>query len=148
MDKVFHCSTELLCTPQQAYEYFTKKELLEAWLVPLAEVEPRLGGNYQLFWNPANQENDSTIGCKITALEPGIFIAFEWKSPKQFKHFANSADPLTHCVVLFAPGRKGTSVHLIHSGWRSTPEWMEAADWQERAWTLAFKELEAKVNGK
>ena len=93
------------------------------------------------------KENNSTIGCRITAIEPDQFLSFEWRSPKQFKHFANQADPLTHVVVLFVPRGESTHVHLIHSGWRGTPEWEEARRWQGQAWSVAFERLEKLVNG-
>jgi hypothetical protein len=147
MDRVIHCAANLRCQPAEALEHFVSKPLLESWLATIAEVEPVVGGRYELFWDPADRDNDSTIGCRITALEPGLILAFEWKSPRQYKHFANSSDPLTHVVVTFSQTADGTRVHLIHSGWRGTPEWQEAADWQEQAWTLALRALETKVNG-
>lgn len=148
MDKIIHLSIRLHCDPHQAFEMFTAKAQLEAWLVNLAEVEPHVGGRYELFWEPDDRENNSTIGCKITAIEPDQFLSFEWRSPKQYTHFANQADPLTHAVVFFIPGRQGTDVHLIHSGWRSSAEWEEARQWQEKAWALAFEELRKLVNEK
>jgi hypothetical protein len=30
---------------------------------------------------------------------------------------------------------------LLHAGWRSTPEWLQAAQWQGVAWDYAFKAL-------
>ena len=147
MDRVIHCTTDLRCQAKEAFNHFVDKHLLESWLTTVAVVEPALGGRYELFWNPSDRENDSTIGCRITVFEPGALLAFEWKSPKQFKHFANSSDPFTHVVVAFSAIPGGTRVHLVHSGWRSTPEWQEASDWQLRAWTVAFKELEKKING-
>jgi uncharacterized protein YndB with AHSA1/START domain len=86
------------------------------------------------------------MGCRLTAVDPPALLAFEWKSPKQFKSFANAADPLTHVVVLFFPSSRGTNVHLMHSGWRSFLEWRQAADSQLRAWSLALKRLEEKIN--
>ena len=71
----------------------------------------------------------------------------KWKSPKQFKHFANNADPLTHVVVFFIPYGDSTEVHIIHSGWRSSAEWEEARQWQDRAWRLAFNALSKQING-
>lgn len=127
---------------------FTRNSLLATWLTTIAEVEPRVGGKYELFWDPSDRENNSTIGCKVTAVEPDRFISFEWRSPKQFKHFANSADPLTHVVVFFIPEGDSTIVHLVHSGWRSSPEWEQARQWQEKAWAGAFEELKAKTNSK
>jgi uncharacterized protein YndB with AHSA1/START domain len=146
MDRVIQVAAELRCQPTEAFEHFVGKPLLESWLATAAEVEPVVGGRYELFWDPADRENDSTIGCRITALVPGALLAFEWKSPRQFKAFANSSDPLTHVVVAFRPTQAGTAVHLVHSGWRGAPEWQEAADWQERAWTVAFEALEEMVN--
>ena len=145
MDKVVHLSTRFDCPPLRAFEMFTENCFLQRWLAPLAEVEPAVGGRYELFWEPDDRENNSTIGCRITAMESPKLLAFEWRSPKQFKHFANQADPLTHVVVTFLPADGGTDVHLVHSGWRSAPEWEEARQWQERAWRMAFAELPKAV---
>jgi uncharacterized protein YndB with AHSA1/START domain len=145
-DKVIHVSAFVPVPPARAWAYFTNKVLLQSWLTTSADVEPKVGGKYELFWQPDDRENNSTIGCRVTALAPEHFIAFQWRSPKQFKSFANTADPLTHVVVTFVPERDGTRVHLVHSGWRSSPEWEEARIWQEMAWIGAFKELERVVS--
>jgi hypothetical protein len=58
------------------------------------------------------------------------------------------ADPLTHVTVSFASCDDGsepcTEVHLVHSGWRSSPEWEEARQWFERAWSNVFEELKKR----
>ena len=136
-----HLVAELDVSPDRAYALFTEKASLEGWLTTIAEVEPRLGGRYELFWDPGNRSSNSTLGCRITAYDPGRLLAFDWRSPAQFERFANAADPLTHVVVTFASAGAGTVVHLVHSGWRSSPEWEEARAWQERAWSLAFQGL-------
>jgi len=128
--------------PARAFEYFTRADLLTAWLTAVAEVEPKIGGKYELFWEPVDRENNSTIGCRITALAADQFLAFQWRSPKQFKTFANAADPLTHVMVAFVPEGPGTRIHLVHTGSRSSSEREEARIWQERSWSVAFKELE------
>ena len=142
-DQIVCVSASLPVPPAEAFRCFTVNERLESWLTARAEVEPEVGGRYELFWEPADPENNSTVGCRVTALSPGQFIAFQWRSPRQFKAFANAADPLTHVVVIFAPEGGGTRVHLVHSGWRSRPEWEEARRWQEQAWTAAFARLAA-----
>ena len=139
-------TAHLAVTPARAFEYFTKVELLTIWLTAGAEVEPNIGGKYELFWVPTDRENNSTIGCRITAMQTNQLLAFQWRSPKQFKNFANGADPLTHVVVSFVPEGSGTRIHLVHTGWRSTAEWEEARIWQERAWLGAVKELERVVH--
>jgi uncharacterized protein YndB with AHSA1/START domain len=146
MDNIIHQSVRLRCDAGRAFEMFTVGELLESWLTAVAEVEPTVGGKYELFWEPEDRENNSTIGCRVTAIAPNEFLSFEWRSPKQYKHFANNADPLTHAVVFFIADDDGTTVHLVHSGWRGSPQWEEARAWQERAWAGAFEELERRVN--
>ena len=68
---------------------FPADRQLGSRLVPVAEVEPVAEGRYELFREPEDRENNGTIGCRVTAVERDRLIAFEWRSPKQFKHFAN-----------------------------------------------------------
>ncbi len=152
VDRIIHARVHLRCEAHRAFEMFTVGELLQLWLAPGAEVEAAVGGKYELFWEPDNKENNSTLGCRITALEADRFLSFEWKGPVQFKHFMNCTDPLTHVVVFFIPGSDGstgwTDVHLIHTGWRSTDSWEEARQWFEVSWRSAFTELGSQVNGR
>ncbi|MDF1515468.1 MAG: SRPBCC domain-containing protein [Anaerolineae bacterium] len=146
MDKVIHVSTVLQRDPHQAFAYFTQNRWLEQWLTKVADVEPFVGGKYELFWNPDDRTHDSTIGCRITAIVKDKLLAFEWKGPRQYESFAYTADPLTHVVVSFIPEESTTHVHLIHSGWCSTAEWEEMRVWFERAWQQTFAKLESMVN--
>jgi len=147
MMQVFHLTISLNMPPNEAFAWFTVKDHLESWLTRVADVEVRVGGKYELFWEPNDRENNSTIGCRVTALTPNQLLAFDWKSPKQFKHFANFADPLTHVVISFVSTGTGTDVNVVHSGWRSSPEWQEARQWQEKAWRGALDVLAKQING-
>jgi uncharacterized protein YndB with AHSA1/START domain len=146
MDKIIYQTVKLPCDAARAFEMFTVNGELEKWLAAKADVEPAVGGKYELFWNPDEPEFDSTIGCCVTALEPGKLLAFEWKGPKQYSDFMNECEPLTHVTVAFIPGEEEgkpcTEVHLVHTGWRGTPEWEEAREWFVRNWKGAFAELE------
>lgn len=124
------------------FDRFVDPSLLEGWLCERAVTEPRLGGRYELFWGP-DPEYDSTIGCLITAYEPPVVLGFQWRSPRQFRPWTNGADPLTYVVVSFHPEARGTRVVLVHSGWRSSPQWLEAARWQDRAWEVGLGALGA-----
>ncbi|NIM96035.1 MAG: hypothetical protein GTO18_20230 [Anaerolineales bacterium] len=145
MDKVLHKSIRIGCDTDLAFELFTDNNHLSSWFPVEADVEPVVGGKYELFWDPDDKENNSTIGCKVTAVEPGKLIAFEWKGPLEFKEFMNNADPLTHVVVLFFPSANGsdsyTDVHVIHSGWRSNSDWEKAVQFFDWAWDEELQEL-------
>jgi uncharacterized protein YndB with AHSA1/START domain len=150
VDRIIQQRARLRCDVRRAFEMFTVNEEVQSWLAPLANIEPRHGGKYELFWDPENREQDSTIGCRVTAIEPDRFLCFEWKGPTQFRHFMNDADPLTHVVVFFVPSTEdseaGTEVFVIHSGWRSSGEWEEARQWFDRAWRVVLEQLEHQVN--
>ncbi|MDQ3928433.1 MAG: SRPBCC domain-containing protein [Chloroflexota bacterium] len=151
MSEIVHRSALLRCKPDRAFGYFTNNELLGSWLADSAHVEPVVGGKYEIFWDPAIVENDGTRGCKVTAIEPGKFLSFDWKGPTMFQQSMNAADPLTHVVVFFIPhwsgDESGTEVHLVHSGWGSGDEWEGARLWFDNAWRLAFAALERLANG-
>ena len=151
MENIILIKVELGCEVKYAFNLFTVNELLEAWLPEKAEVEPKVGGKFELFWDPENREINSTIGCKITGIEENQFVSFEWKGPAHFQSFMNVADPLTHVVVFFSPNKNDiskTNVILFHTGWRKDPEWQEARDFFDRSWTSALKELQVKIKNK
>jgi uncharacterized protein YndB with AHSA1/START domain len=151
MDKIIYQRARLSCDVHRAFEMFTVNDLVESWLAPSVDVEPRAGGKYELFWDLENREQDSTIGCRVTAIEEDRFLSFEWKGPRQYSRFMNDADPLTHVVVFFVPQPErsvpSTEVHLVHSGWRASEEWEEARQWFDKAWRVAFEDLEHQING-
>jgi len=145
MDKIIYHSINLNCNPNKAFKFFTANKHLEKWLTEVADVEPKVGGKYELFWNPEDRENDSTIGCKVLAISAGKFLCFEWKGPKQLKHFMNIVRPLTNVVVFFIPHMEGTEVHLLHTGWRDTAEWEEARQWFDKAWAMTLTKLQTML---
>lgn len=142
MDKIIYHSIVLPCDSEKAFAMFTLNIHLEKWLTQMADVEPITGGKYELFWNPDDKENDSTIDCKILAITKNKFLCFEWKGPKQFKHFMNDASPLTNVTAFFIPHQDGTEVHLLHTGWRDSPKWEEARLWFKNAWTNTLSQLQ------
>lgn len=141
LDRIIHLLISLPKAPETIFPCFTESRLLQSWLTARAEVEPRVNGKYEFYWEPDDPENNSTIGCRITAFDRPQLLAFQWRSPKQYKEFANGADPLTHVVVAFMNEGGGTQLHLVHTGWRSDPQWEEARKWQERAWIVGLEAL-------
>ena len=152
MEKNINLSVWLNCDPKKAFEMFTTNQHLEAWLTQRAEILPKLGGKFELFWDIEDEKKDNTMGCKITAFNPGKILGFEWKGPEQFKHFMNKTSPLTHVAVYFLPvkdddlKRTLTEVHLIHTGWGESEEWETARAWFENAWADSFEKLAELVN--
>ena len=151
MENIILIKEELDCRRDTAFNMFTRNHLIENWLTVKAEVDPKLGGKYELFWVPEHRESNSTIGCKITGLEKGRFISFEWKGPLDFESFMNFADPLTHVIVFFSShdnNSNKTIINLFHTGLRKDPDWQKARDYFDKAWSMALKTLKNKINNK
>lgn len=143
MDKIIHCKAIVNGDLSAAFAMFTQSSGITEWLAVGAEVEPFVGGRYELFWDIHNKEVNSTIGCKVTAIEENEMLCFEWKGPVQFAECMNAATPLTHVAVFFTPQGEGTTaIHLVHTGWGKSGQWEEARNWFEAVWGNALKKLE------
>ena len=151
MENIISIKEEIDCDRETAFNMFTKNELLENWLTVKAEVDPKVGGKYELFWVPENRESNSTIGCKITGIDRDKFISFDWKGPADFESFMNSADPLTHVIVFFSQNDSDsnkTIIHLFHTGWRNDSEWQRARNYFKNAWSKVLRVLKDKITDK
>ena len=142
---LIHASAVLKCSPADAFRHFTDSALVVTWLADRAEVEPVIGGKYEIFWDsPPAPPNRGTSGCKISVLVADELLAFDWIGPSMFDDAMNVADPATHVVVTFVPlADGGTKVHLVHSGWGHSPAWDKPRAWFDRAWNGALDALAA-----
>ncbi|MFX0135545.1 MAG: SRPBCC domain-containing protein [Candidatus Hodarchaeota archaeon] len=151
MENIILIKEEIDCDISTAFNIFTINKLLESWLTEKAEVDPQVGGKYELFWEPENREKNSTIGCKITGIEKNKFLSFDWKGPVDFQAFMNVADPLTHVIVFFSYKDKDpdkTLIHLFHTGWKKGENWRKARNYFENAWSKALQGLKEKIKKK
>ncbi|MFX0040011.1 MAG: SRPBCC domain-containing protein [Promethearchaeota archaeon] len=151
MENIIFIKEELDCDIATAFKMFTVNRFLEKWLTEEADVDPKLGGKFELFWEPKNKQVNSTIGCKITGIERNKFISFDWKGPVEFQKFMNTANPLTHVIVFFSYKDDDpikTTIYLFHIGWRKNNDWQEARNYFENAWSKALQVLKQKIKNK
>ncbi|MFX1364409.1 MAG: SRPBCC domain-containing protein [Promethearchaeota archaeon] len=151
MENIIIIKEELECDTSTAFKMFTNNKSLESWLTEEADIEPKLGGKYELFWDPNNKKSNSTIGCKITGIEKNKFISFDWKGPVEFESFMNCADPLTHVIVFFSQNESDSNISnifLFHTGWRDNSEWQKARIYFDKAWLKALENLKEKIINK
>jgi len=127
-------------TPEVLWQEWTDPRKITDWFSPEANIEPRLGGAYELFFDPSNHDSMSTKGCRITEFRPFSRLAFQWKGPDQYAHFMNDP-PQTSVEVTLTPKGHGTELIIRHTGWKQSPEWMEAKEWHDKAWRGVLKNL-------
>lgn len=148
MDKIIYKKIVLNIPISSAYKYFTENDLLEQWLALKADVDPIIGGKFELFWDIENLQQDSTIGCRLLIVDSEKILNFEWKGPSQFAKLMNEERPLTNVTVFFSEGVASTEINLIHTGWGTNEAWEEARKWFGSAWGIALDRLVEICNGR
>ncbi|MFW9999441.1 MAG: SRPBCC domain-containing protein [Candidatus Hodarchaeota archaeon] len=151
MENIILIKEEIDCDIETAFTMFIDNNYLENWLTVKADVNPEVGGKYELFWVPEDRKSNSTIGCRITGIDRNKFISFNWKGPTDFESFMNSADPLTHIIVFLFQNDSNsnkTFIYLFHTGWRNGSEWNKARNYFQNAWSKALWILKKKIADK
>ena len=121
---------------------------LGAWLCLRANVEPRVGGAYELFWNPdeSRPDHDSTIGCRVLSIDRPRLLAFSWRGSDEVADVMNvEGAPQTSVTVQLLPRPSGTRLVVVHEGWGEGDGWARARAWFDRAWSGALERLRASV---
>ncbi|MBI4702832.1 MAG: SRPBCC domain-containing protein [Deltaproteobacteria bacterium] len=122
----------------------TTNDGLASWLCLRADVEPVVGGRYELFWNPdpARPESDSTIGCRVLAIDRPRLVRFTWRGSDAVAGVMNAPGaPVTEVEIHLFPTLDGTRLELTHCGWGDGPGWEGARVWFDRAWNGALQGL-------
>jgi uncharacterized protein YndB with AHSA1/START domain len=117
----------------KTWEAWTDGEKVVKWFSPEANIEPDVGGAYELFFDPNDHSHMSTIGCVITLIETMKRLFFQWKGPDQFADIMNNP-PKTKVEVTFQREGDATLVNVKHLGWGIGVSWDEARAWHVRAW--------------
>jgi uncharacterized protein YndB with AHSA1/START domain len=132
---------------ERVWSAWVDPDQVGVWFAAAANITPERGGAYELFWQPATPENESTIGCRITAISPPEQLAFTWRGPDVFASLMNEgADPLpppTHVTVHLSATDVGTHVEVRHGGFGDDDRWDEVLAWHERAWQACLGNLAA-----
>lgn len=94
------------------WEYLTKSELLEQWLMK-NDFVPVIGHSFQFRTNPIPSLNfDGVCHCKVLEIIPFERLSYSWKGGSGAGDF--SLDTLV--VWRLIPTEKGTNLVLEHSG--------------------------------
>ncbi|MCI4350061.1 MAG: SRPBCC domain-containing protein [Thermoplasmata archaeon] len=110
---------------------FTDPKHLTQWLCAEADVEPRVGGRYDLTFT---EEAAFTSHGTVTRLTPDIDVGFTWEAPPEFAAFMNGPPPVTGIYVRLQDSPEGVDVTLEHTGWKNGDGWGEARSWHFHLW--------------
>jgi uncharacterized protein YndB with AHSA1/START domain len=98
--------------PEMIWEYLTKPELMELWLMK-NDFQPIVGFDFQFRTGPIPSLNfDGIVYCKVLEIVPLKKLSYSWKSgPGEGKITLDSV-----VVWKLQPTDKGTELFLEHSG--------------------------------
>ncbi len=132
--------------PREVYELWLSPEGLRRFFAPAARIDPVIGGRYEMVFDPQGDpegERDGTKGARILELEPGAFLAFEWKGRESMKEM--NARPLPTWVELsFTPveGEAGkTRISFAHHGFGTGGTWDIGYVFFQGAWRAVLDSL-------
>jgi uncharacterized protein YndB with AHSA1/START domain len=135
---VIRKETITTATLENAWKAWTAAEGVTSFFVPKANIEPVVGGRYELFSSlKAPKGFQGTEGCKILALEPQKHLAFEFIAPPQFPNVRRLR---TRVDVTFGEVSKGgvVKLDLVHSGFLEGEEWDEYFEFSHWNWDLVL----------
>ncbi|MCK4593709.1 SRPBCC domain-containing protein [bacterium] len=130
---------ELSLSPAEALDWFLAPERLTRWLCKKARVEPRVGGRYELFWDPERPEVNSTLGCEVLEYEPGRTLKVSWAGNEEQLEFMEPGS--TTVSVSVEPTDTGCRLRLEHYGFGDCDRWLKAERWFDIAWKNALERL-------
>lgn len=124
---------------------WTISNRVSKWFAPKTIVEPKIGGAFELYFEPDNTNGMNTRGCKIKKIVSRKELVFTWKGPDQFAPLMNNVNDLTVVKVTLEDQGKQTKVMVKHGGWKDGEDWEEAIKWHEMAWQGVLKSLKTAL---
>jgi uncharacterized protein YndB with AHSA1/START domain len=132
---------EVGATVDRVCQAWTETNDLIKWLTARANVRAGTGGPYELFWEPAHPERNSTLGCVINSIRVNEILGFTWKGPAPYDVMNSDPPPTSVTIMSRVTGPDRTIIRIEHTGWGTGPRWMEGRAWEDRTWTGAPAQL-------
>ena len=123
----------------EVWKAFTTKEGVQSWMVPVAEVDLRIGGTIKTNYNPKAKIGDpGTIVHHILSYEPERMLATRFEAAPDGPDWAKLAQ-VTWVVYRFDPlSPQETRVVVSMMGWGEGPAWDDSYEHFRRgnAWEM------------
>ena len=99
-------------SPQEVWEYLTKPELIEQWLMK-CDLRPIKGHKFQFTFTPKKDSKyEGIVHCEVLEADPFTKLSYSWNGNTQ-----NGDRSFKSKVVwTLIPKDNGTELQLVHSG--------------------------------
>ena len=114
MQKTINHTIYFSQAPEEVWEYLTRPELLELWLMK-SDIQPIAGSQFQFWTKPLpNFDFDGNIYCMVLEVIPFQKLSYSWKGgPGDGRITLDSV-----VVWTLIPKGNGTELQLSHSGFK------------------------------
>lgn len=141
MDRTIKHEFTFSKSPELVWDYLTKPELLEQWLMP-SDFQPIVGHKFQFGTKPKIKLGfDGRIYCEVLEVVPFERLVYSWKGGM------SKENPSLDSVVVWtlAPVEGGTRLTLEHKGFRGLKNYLPYII-MNKGWLKIGKRLFAKLN--
>jgi uncharacterized protein YndB with AHSA1/START domain len=133
---------ELPARRDRVWWALTTEEGLSCWLCRRAEVQPYVGGSYELFLEePAEQRLEPELRCQVLSIDHPRLLQLAWQGPEA-SAFETSFSEVR--VQLF-PTLDGTRLEITHDCTDPCYSWDEIRLSLERLWIDSLERLQLAV---
>ncbi len=128
----------------EVWKAWTTTDGIKSFLSPNAEIELRVGGKYEVFFDmEAPLGSRGSEGCRVLSFLPKKMLSFEWNAPPQFEDLRFVLTRVVLFVSEDEPG--GTRVDLHHMGWGEGEKWDQVYDYFDTAWEFVLTALKTHM---
>jgi uncharacterized protein YndB with AHSA1/START domain len=141
-ERAVHAEVIVNASQSDVWKAWSTDEGAETFFAPKTNIVVRIGGPYEIFFNPADIRM-STKGMRVLSYIPGEMVSFEWSLPKdEFPQFKNDRGWVVVQLSALSPTR--TRVRVTHLGWGRGPDWDRAFAHMEHGWAELTQRLAAR----
>lgn len=116
---------------------------VKTFFAPDANVELRVGGPFEIYFNPLAKPGDKGAdGMRIIGYQEEKMLSFTWNAPP---HLPEARKQRSVVIVRLGPlGPAETKVTLYHAGWGSGGEWDKTFEYFSKAWPRVLANLQER----
>lgn len=142
-EKVLRLEIILQCDKKKAWEYFTKDELLQKWIAPVAHIELKTGGYILTNYDKTKSlEDSSAIRLPIINYLPEELLTLKVDLNNNFPKSVQDEDVNLQELIQFKDAGNGkTKIISSMIGWGSGEDWDKAYSFFVRGNTWTYEQL-------
>lgn len=117
----------------KVFHGFTSSEKLKVWFLQKARIEPKKGGMYKFTWIGGYTNSGKVLDCVKDKK-----LVLDWPQGKL---------GTTKATFTFKKKGKGTLLYLTHSGFGTSPSWIEMYSGTKSGWAYYIMNLKSLIGG-